>query len=61
MTQEQVLDVIERHWRHRTARGSSKEERDVALVTVETLQGAREGLADMVISPLLPRLRVNHV
>ena len=54
MTQVQALDVIERHWRHRTARGSSKEERDVALVTVETLQGAREGLADMVISPLLP-------
>ena len=48
MTQVQALDVIERHWRHRTARGSSKEERDVALVTVETLQEVRESLADMV-------------
>ena len=29
-------------------KGSSKEEQDVALVTVQTLQGVREGLADVV-------------
>jgi len=29
-------------------KASSKEERDVALVTVETLQEVREGLADVV-------------
>jgi len=47
MTLAQALDVIEKGISG-IARHSSKEEQDVALVTVETLQGVREGLADVV-------------
>jgi hypothetical protein len=43
-----VLDVIEKAWAASLGKASSKEDQDVALVTVEALEGVREGLADMV-------------
>ena len=48
MTREQALNVIEKALVASHGKGSSKEEQDVAPVTVETLQGVREGLADVV-------------
>ena len=48
MTRAQALNVIEKALAASHDKGSSKEEQDVVLVTVETLQGVREGLADMV-------------
>jgi hypothetical protein len=40
MTQVRPLDVIEKALAASHGKGSSKEEQDVALVTVETLQGS---------------------
>jgi len=48
MTRAQALNVIEKALAASHGKGSSKEEQDVALVTVQTLQGVREGLADVV-------------
>jgi len=48
MTRVQALDVIDKALAASHDKGSSKEEQDVALITVETLQEVREGLADMV-------------
>ena len=44
----QALDAIDRALAASHGKGSSREEQDVALVTVETLQEVREGLADVV-------------
>jgi hypothetical protein len=49
-----VRDVIAKALAASYGKGSSKEEEDVALVTVEAPEGVREGLADVVKSPLLP-------
>ena len=48
MTPAQALNVIEKALAASHGKGSSKEEQDVALVTVETLQGVREALTDVV-------------
>jgi hypothetical protein len=48
MTPAQVLDVIAKALAASAGKASSKEEQDVALVTVETLQGVRVGLADIL-------------
>ena len=48
MTRAQALNVIEKALAASAGKASSKEEQDVALVTVQTLQGVREGLADVV-------------
>jgi hypothetical protein len=48
MTPAQALDVIEKALAASLGKASSREEQDVALVTVEALEGVREGLADMV-------------
>jgi hypothetical protein len=48
ITRAQALNVIEKALVASHGKGSSKEEQDVAQVTVETLQGVREGLADVV-------------
>jgi hypothetical protein len=48
MTQVQALDAIDRALAASHGKGSSREEQDIALVTVETLQGVRVGLADLV-------------
>jgi hypothetical protein len=47
-TPGQALDVIEKALAAPLGKASSKEEQDVALVTVQALEGVREGLADMV-------------
>jgi hypothetical protein len=46
MTRAQALNVIEKALAASHGKGSFKEEQDV--VTVQTLQGVREGLADVV-------------
>ena len=48
MTQAQALNVIEKALSASLGKASSKEEQDVALVTVQALERVREGLADMV-------------
>jgi hypothetical protein len=48
VTRAQALNVIEKALAASHGKGSSKEEQDVALVTIETLQGVRVGLADVV-------------
>ena len=48
MTPAQALDVIEKALAASLGKASSREEQDVALVTVEALEGVRKGLADMV-------------
>ena len=48
MTRAQALNVIEKALAASLGKSSSKEERDVALVTVEILQRVREGWADKV-------------
>jgi len=48
MTPAQALDVIEKALVASLGKASSREEQDVALVTVEALEGVRKGLADMV-------------
>ena len=48
MTPAQALDVIEKGLVASLGKASSREEQDVALVTVEALEGVRKGLADMV-------------
>jgi hypothetical protein len=48
MTPAQALNVIENALAASLGKASSKEEQDVAPVTVEALEGVREGLADMV-------------
>jgi hypothetical protein len=48
MTPAQALDVIEKALAASLGKASSREDQDVALVTVEALEGVREGLADMV-------------
>jgi hypothetical protein len=48
MTPAQALDVIEKALVASLGKASSREDQDVALVTVEALQEVREGLADMV-------------
>ena len=44
----EALNVIENALAASLGKASSKEEQDVAPVTVEALEGVREGLADMV-------------
>jgi len=48
MTPAQALNVFENALAASLGKASSKEEQDVAPVTVEALEGVREGLADMV-------------
>ena len=48
MTLAQALNVVEKALGASLGKASSKEEQDVAPVTVEALEGVREGLADMV-------------
>jgi hypothetical protein len=48
MTPAQALNVIEKALAASLGKASSREEQDVALVTVQALEGVREGLADMV-------------
>ena len=48
ITRAQALNVIEKALVASHGKGSSKEEQDVAQVTVETLQGVRESMADVV-------------
>ena len=48
MTPAQALNVIEKALSASLGKASSKEEQDVALVTVQALERVREGLADMV-------------
>ena len=47
-TPAQALNVIEKALSALLGKASSKEEQDVALVTVQALERVREGLADMV-------------
>ena len=58
----QALDAIDRALAASHDKDSSREEQDVALVTVETLQEVPGGLGGygQLASPP-PRLRVNHV
>ena len=48
MTPAQALNVIENALAASLGKASSQEEQDEAPVTVEALEGVREGLADMV-------------
>jgi hypothetical protein len=48
MTPAQALNVIEKALSASLGKASSSQEQDVALVTVQALEGVREGLADMV-------------
>jgi hypothetical protein len=48
VTPGQALDVIEKALAASHGKASSKEEQHVALVTVQVLEGVREGLADVV-------------
>jgi hypothetical protein len=48
MTPAQALNVIEKALAASLGKASSREEQDVALVTVQALEEVREGLADMV-------------
>jgi hypothetical protein len=48
MTPAEALDVIEKALAASLGKASSREDQDVALVTVEALEGVREGLADLV-------------
>ena len=43
-----ALGVIEKALAASLGKASSREDQDVALVTVQALEGVREGLADMV-------------
>ena len=55
MTRAQALNVIEKALAASHGKGSSKEEQDVALVTVETLQGSgRAWRMCKLGSPLCP-------
>ena len=48
MTPGHALDAIEKALAASLGKGSSKEERDVALVTGQAPEGVREDLADSV-------------
>jgi hypothetical protein len=48
MTLAQALDLIDKALAASLGKVSSREEQDVAMVTVQALEGVREGLADMV-------------
>ena len=48
MTPAQALNVIENALAASLGKASSQEEQDVGPVTVEALEGVREGLSDMV-------------
>jgi hypothetical protein len=48
MTPGQALGVIEKALAASLSKASSRDDQDVALVTVQALEGVREGLADMV-------------
>ena len=48
MTPGQALDAIEKALAASLGKSSSKEERDVALVTDQAPEGVREALADLV-------------
>jgi hypothetical protein len=48
MTLAQALNVVEKALGASLGKASSKEKQDVALVTVQALEGVREGLADVV-------------
>jgi hypothetical protein len=48
MTPAQALDVVEKALAASLGKASSREEQDVALVTVEALEGVRVGLTDLL-------------
>ena len=54
MSPEQALEVVDVAVEVSKRIRALKEEHDEALVTVEAPEGVREGLADVVKSPLLP-------
>ena len=48
MTPAQALNLVEKAQGASLCKASSKEEQDVALVTVQALEGVRQRLTDMV-------------